>query len=230
MWIKYKIWEVIYLFTGLVEEIGRVVRISKGVNSSKVTINAKKVIADTKLGDSIAINGTCLTVVDLDSDSFTVDIMAETLRMGSFGNLKIGSKVNLERALRLGDRLGGHIVSGHIDGTGEIVNIHDEDISTWIEIEVPFNLIRYIVTKGSIAIDGVSLTVAKLGDRSFSVSLIPHTKGETILDYKKEGDIVNIECDLLGKYIERILEKPNKNKNHNQSNIDLNTLQKYGFL
>ncbi|MCH3964638.1 MAG: riboflavin synthase [Clostridium sp.] len=217
------------MFTGLVEEIGKVIKISKGVNSSKLTIEAEKVVDGTKLGDSIAVNGTCVTVVDLGSSLFTVDVMAETLRMGSLGSLKTGSRVNLERALRVGDRLGGHIVSGHIDGVGKIVEIHEEDISTWVEIEAASNLMRYIVLKGSVALDGVSLTVAKLGRRSFSVSLIPHTKGETVLNYKKTGELVNIECDLMGKYVERLMGIPDE-KVQNKSNLDSEMLKKYGFI
>ena len=217
------------LFTGLVEEIGKVLKISKGTNSSQITIKAEKVLDDAKLGDSIAVNGTCVTAIDFKEDCFTVDVMAETLRMSNLGNAKMGSMVNLERALRIGDRLGGHIVSGHIDGTGSIVNIHDEDISTWLEIEASSDLLKYIVLKGSVALDGVSLTVADLSEKSFSVSLIPHTKGETILYYKKIGDIVNIECDLIGKFVEKMILNPNEQVK-NKSNIDSDMLTKYGFM
>lgn len=217
------------LFTGLVEEIGKILKISKGINSSKISIIAKKVLDNIKLGDSIAVNGTCVTVVDFKENFFTVDVMAETLRMSNLRNVKTGSRVNLERALKLGERLGGHIVSGHIDGTGKIVNIYDEDISTWVEIETSSALLKYIVLKGSVALDGVSLTVADISENSFSISLIPHTKGETILHYKKIGDIVNIECDLIGKYVEKMLENSNK-KVESKSNIDSDMLTKYGFI
>lgn len=217
------------MFTGLVEEIGKVIKVSKGINSSELTIEAKKVIDKTKLGDSIAVNGTCVTVVDLNSNSFTVDIMAETLRMGSLGSLKIGSRVNLERALRIGDRLGGHIVSGHIDGVGKVVDIREEGISTWVEIETPPDLMKYIVLKGSVTLDGVSLTAARLDKGSFSVSLIPHTKGETILHYKKKGDLINLECDLIGKYVEKLMDASDE-KIGNGSNINSEMLEKYGFI
>ncbi|AZV57155.1 riboflavin synthase [Clostridium sp. AWRP] len=217
------------MFTGLVEEIGEILKVSKGRNSSKVSIKAGNLLDGVKLGDSIAVNGTCVTVVDLKKDSFTVDIMAETLRISSLKDLKIGSKVNLERALRLGDRLGGHIVSGHIDGTGKIVDVREEDISTWIDIEASSDLFRYIVRKGSVTIDGVSLTVAELNKNCFSVSLIPHTKMETILDYKKIGDLVNIECDLIGKYVEKMVLNPKKEPEKSGS-IDALKLKEYGFM
>lgn len=220
---------MINLFTGLVEEIGEVSKVLNGKNSSKVTIKAKDLLNGVKMGDSIAVNGTCVTVIDLKKNSFTVDVMAETLRMSSLRDLKVGTKVNLERALRLGDRLGGHIVSGHIDGIGKIVDIREEDISTWIDIEASCNLLRYIVLKGSVAIDGVSLTVAEINKNCFSVSLIPHTKIETILNYKKIGDLVNIECDLIGKYVEKMLLNPKKEQ-ENSSTIDVLTLKKYGFM
>ena len=214
------------MFTGLVEEIGEILKVSKGRNSSKVFIKAGSLLDGVKLGDSIAVNGTCVTVVDLKKDSFAVDVMAETLRMSSLKDLKIGMKVNLERALRLGDRLGGHIVSGHIDGIGKIVDIREEDISTWIDIEAASDLLRYIVLKGSVTIDGVSLTVAEVNKNRFSVSLIPHTKMETILDYKKIGDLVNIECDLIGKYVEKMVLNPKKEQEKSGS-IDALKLKEY---
>lgn len=217
------------MFTGLVEEIGEILKVSKGRNSSKVFIKAGSLLDGVKLGDSIAVNGTCVTVVDLKKDSFAVDVMAETLRMSSLKDLKIGMKVNLERALRLGDRLGGHIVSGHIDGIGKIVDIREEDISTWIDIEAASDLLRYIVLKGSVTIDGVSLTVAEVNKNRFSVSLIPHTKMETILDYKKIGDLVNIECDLIGKYVEKMVLNPKKEQEKSGS-IDALKLKEYGFI
>lgn len=218
------------LFTGLVEEIGKVLKISKGTNSSKISITAQRVLDDVKIGDSIAVNGTCVTVVEFRESFFTVDVMAETLRMSNLRNVKMGSMVNLERALKVGDRLGGHIVSGHIDGTGRIVGIHDEDISTWIEIEASPQLLKYIVLKGSVAVDGVSLTVADLSEQSFSVSLIPHTKGETILHFKKTGHIVNIECDIIGKFVEKMMGKSNADNDTNKSKVDLDMLNKYGFV
>lgn len=216
------------MFTGLVEEIGEIIDVSKGSNSSKLTIRAKKITKDMHIGDSIAVNGTCLTVVKFQSDFFSVDVMAETIRMGSFKNLKCSSLVNLERALKVGDRIGGHMVSGHIDGTGSICDIHREDISTWICIEAPGSILKYVVLKGSICIDGVSLTVARINKNSFSVSIIPHTKQETILSYKHLGDYVNIECDMIGKYVERMIS-PKFEDTNMKSCVNMSILEKYGF-
>lgn len=218
------------MFTGLVEEIGEVLKISKGTNSSKISIKAENILDGVKLGDSIAVNGTCVTVVEFKKNFFTVDVMAETLRMSNLKDLKIGTKVNLERALRLGDRLGGHIVSGHIDGTGKIINIRNEDISTWIDVELSQELLKYVVSKGSITIDGVSLTVAELNKNYFSVSLIPHTKVETILNYKKIGDLVNIECDLIGKYVERMISNSDEKVNDKSGSVNVEKLKEYGFM
>jgi riboflavin synthase len=217
------------LFTGLVEEVGEVLQVSKGENYSKLSIRAEKILRGMKIGDSIAVNGTCLTVTDYGKDFFSVDIMAETLRMGSLKSLKIKSKVNLERALKLGDRFGGHIVSGHIDGTGKIVDIHDEGISTWIDIEVSQDIMKYIVLKGSVTLDGASLTVAKISNNCFSVSLIPHTKMETVLNYRKIGDKVNIECDIIGKYVEKMFLNQRSIQNK-KSDISMDMLSKYGFV
>lgn len=218
------------MFTGLVEEIGEVLKISKGTNSSKISIKAENILDGVKLGDSIAVNGTCVTVVEFKKNFFTVDVMAETLRMSNLKDLKIGTKVNLERALRLGDRLGGHIVSGHIDGTGKIINIRNEDISTWIDVELSQELLKYVVSKGSITIDGVSLTVAELNKNYFSVSLIPHTKVETILNYKKIGALVNIECDLIGKYVERMISNSDEKVNDKSGSVNVEKLKEYGFM
>jgi riboflavin synthase len=217
------------LFTGLVEEVGEVLQVSKGENYSKLSIRAEKILRGMKIGDSIAVNGTCLTVTDYGKDFFSVDIMAETLRMGSLKSLKIKSKVNLERALKLGDRFGGHIVSGHIDGTGKIVDIHDEGISTWIDIEVSQDIMKYIVLKGSVTLDGASLTVAKISNNCFSVSLIPHTKMETVLNYRKIEDKVNIECDIIGKYVEKMFLNQRSIQNK-KSDISMDMLSKYGFV
>ena len=163
------------MFTGLVEEIGTIDSISKSEKSAKITIKAEKVLEDVKLGDSICTNGVCLTVVSFDSHKFTVDVMAESMRRSNLKNLSKGDEVNLERALRLGDRLGGHIVSGHIDGTGKIEDYTREDNAVWITVSAPPELLRYIIQKGSIAIDGVSLTVAYADGEVFKVSIIPHT-------------------------------------------------------
>ena len=185
----------------------------------------------TKIGDSIAVNGICLTVTGMHPGKFTADVMAETLRRSSLGDLQQGSQVNLERAMAADGRFGGHIVSGHIDGTGRIVMVAPEDVAVWVEIEASESLLRYIVEKGSIAIDGISLTVAKLTGQGFAVSLIPHTGAETILLHRKPGDIVNLENDIVGKYVERFLTMATSGmEQQKQSGLDLDFLAGHGFL
>ena len=213
------------MFTGIVEEIGNVRAITYGSASSAITIGAVRVIDGLKTGDSICTNGVCLTVTSFGMDYFTVDVMPETLRQTSLGGLKSGSGVNLERALRLSDRLGGHIVSGHIDGTGKISRMWQEDNAIWITITAATSILKYIIPRGSVALDGVSLTVTAADDRSFSVSIIPHTQQETMLTGKKSGDILNIECDMIAKYIEKLstFQQP-------ATKIDLDFLKKNDFL
>lgn len=219
------------MFTGIIEEIGEIKSISKGSDSSNITIKANTVLEDVKLGDSIAVNGVCLTVTKFNFNEFTVDIMAETLRKSSLYNASIGDKVNLERAIALGERLGGHIVSGHIDCRGEITNIVNEDIATWLTIKPLDKFMKYIILKGSIAVDGVSLTVAKVGDDCFKVSLIPHTKGITTLYNKKIGEFVNLEFDIIGKYIERLFNfKNEEDTKYDKSDISIDLLKKSGFI
>jgi len=193
------------VFTGIVEEIGVVQGIKKGEKSSKLVIKANKILEKTILGDSICSNGVCLTVTNLSGNTFEADVMAETLRRSNLGKLAIGSRVNLERALSLEGRLGGHIVSGHIDGVGEVTSLVKEDNATWVTIKATSQVLKYVVEKGSIAIDGISLTVAYVNDEVFKVSIIPHTGEETILLAKKSGDTVNLECDVIGKYVEKLL-------------------------
>ena len=211
--------------------------VANGNKSAIITIIADKVLKGTKIGDSIAVNGVCLTVTSISGNKFTADVMAETIRRSSLGTLKHGSKVNLERAMAADGRFGGHIVSGHIDGTGVIRSLEREDNAVWVEIETPDKLLKYIVEKGSIAIDGISLTVAKLTDDSFSVSVIPHTGEETTLLAKKPGDIVNLENDIVGKYVERLMnfntsqKSPfdNKTATSTKSNITMDFLTENGF-
>lgn len=212
------------MFTGIIEEIGTVRRIEHGAKGARLTIQAKTVLEDTRIGDSIATNGVCLTVVSMTGDSFSADVMAESLRRSSLGTLQGGSPVNLERAMAANGRFGGHIVSGHIDGTGTIASQKREDNAVWVKIKTPAPLLRYIVEKGSIAIDGVSLTVAAVTDTDFSVSIIPHTGAQTILLGKKPGDPVNLECDVIGKYVEK-LTAPHKTRG-----ISTNFLAENGFL
>lgn len=217
------------MFTGIVEEVGSIQGIKKGEKSSKLLINARKVLQQTKIGDSICTNGVCLTVTNLTHRYFEADVMAETLRCSNLGQLSIGSGVNLERALRVDSRLGGHIVSGHIDGLGEINSIIKEDNATWIAIKTNPSMLKYIIKKGSIAIDGVSLTVADVNEESFTVSIIPHTGEETILLYKRMGDTVNLECDVIGKYVEKLLGL-NCTSEKKNSSISEDFLQCHGFM
>ncbi len=218
------------MFTGIVEEIGTIQGIKKGNKSSKLLIKANKVLDKTNLGDSICTNGVCLTVTNLDKNTFEADVMAETLRRSNLGDLSIGSNVNLERALSLQTRLGGHIVSGHIDGVGEVLSLVKEDNATWVSIKASNDILKYIVEKGSIAIDGISLTVAYVDDSIFKVSIIPHTKDETTLLTKKCGETVNLECDVIGKYVEKLLGFNNKNKEIKESKITEDFLKNNGFF
>jgi riboflavin synthase len=211
------------MFTGIIEEIGKISNIKRGARSAILSIQASKVLEDAHLGDSIAVNGVCLTVTTLNGDVFTADVMNETLSRSSLGSLRAGSPVNLERAMAAGGRFGGHIVSGHIDGTGRIASVTRDDNAVWFRIMADKKLLRYIVEKGSIAIDGISLTVAKTDSESFSVSIIPHTIGQTILGTRKVGDTVNLENDIIGKYVEKLMQ-------NDESGVTLDLLAKNGFM
>ncbi|MDC7293022.1 riboflavin synthase [Butyrivibrio sp. DSM 10294] len=195
------------MFTGIIEEIGRVKAISRNSANSRLTIEAKKVLEDVRIGDSIAVNGVCLTVVSFDAVSFTVDVMNETYSRSSLGELRSDSSVNLERAMAAGGRFGGHMVSGHIDGTGRIKATRRDGNAVWYEITAEHALLEGIVEKGSITIDGISLTVAKVTTSSFSVSIIPHTLEQTILKDKRPGSVVNLETDMIGKYVRAFLSQ-----------------------
>lgn len=218
------------LFTGIVEEVGEIRGIKKGEKSSILSIKANKVIEDVKLGHSICTNGVCLTVTNIYGNIFDADVMAETLRRSNLGELKVGSKVNLERALSAKGRFGGHIVSGHIDGVGKIVSLEKEDNAIWVTIEAKENILQYIVEKGSIAIDGISLTVAYVDDKVFKVSVIPHTGKETILLSKTIEDTVNLECDVIGKYVEKLLTFQSGKKIEKKDSINEDFLKENGFL
>ena len=215
------------MFTGIIEEIGTVKNIQRNGSNSFIVIEAKKVLEDVHLGDSIAVNGVCLTVTKTDGSIFQADVMNETLSRSSLGELRQGSKVNLERAMATNGRFGGHIVSGHIDGTGIITDIVNDGIAIWYTISANADIMRYIVEKGSIAIDGISLTVARVTDRDFSVSVIPHTAEMTILSTKSEGQRVNLENDIIGKYVEKLMKPAEKSKN---SGIDMSFLSSNGFI
>lgn len=193
------------MFTGIIEEIGVLKERRDGSHSCTLTVRCEKILEGTKIGDSIAVNGTCLTVTKLNADSFDVDVTPETMRRTAFSIVRVGSKLNLERALRIGDRLGGHLVSGHVDFVGKLIKKEQEGNAVNLTFSVPEQWMKYILAKGSIAIDGVSLTIAKKQSNSFFVSLIPHTGEITILLLKQIGDPVNIECDCIGKYIEQLI-------------------------
>lgn len=213
------------MFTGIIEEIGAVKALQKGQSSSYIEIQANKILTDIHRGDSIAVNGVCLTVTDFTENAFRADVMNETLSRSSLGSLKNGSPVNLERAMPANGRFGGHIVSGHIDGTGCIRSIQKDGIAVCYTISADSKILRYIVEKGSVAIDGISLTVTGVTDRDFSVSIIPHTASQTILQTKKTGDTVNLENDIIGKYVEKLMRADASSK----SGISREFLEAYGF-
>lgn len=217
------------MFTGIIEEVGILEELSIGNGFGVVKVKCNKVLEDTKIGDSIATNGVCLTVMEFDALSFKAEVMGETLAKSNLGSLKVGDKLNLERALRLSDRLGGHIVSGHIDGVGEILSIKEEKDGTWFTISAPKDVLRYIIHKGSIGIDGISLTVAYVDNDIFKVSVIPHTLENTILSDKKVNSKVNLECDLVGKYIEKLFTPKDENEEVKKSTITMEFLKNNGF-
>ena len=216
------------MFTGLVAELGTVQSLARQGESYHLTVSAAKVMANLKIGDSVAVNGACLTVVRLDGGAFTADVMPETVRLTNIGQLRVGDKVNLERTLRLCDGLDGHIVSGHVEGQGVIVGRRPEGIAMVVTISAPPELLKYIIKKGSVAIDGISLTVTQTTDTDFSVSLIPHTAKETTLGFKDVGDRVNLETDIIGKYVERMLSWDKQQDG--AALLDKNTLLENGFM
>lgn len=216
------------MFTGIIEEIGRVCAVHRGGDSSYISIGADKIFSGLHIGDSVAVNGVCLTVTEFGGGVFKADVMNETLSRSSLGSLKSGSYVNLERAMAADGRFGGHIVSGHIDGTGTITEVKKDGIAVWYKISADAEILRYIVEKGSIAIDGISLTVAKLTEETFSVSVIPHTAAQTVLSLKKAGDTVNLENDIIGKYVERLLGRGELARSE-KSGITMDFLAKHGF-
>ena len=215
------------MFTGIVEEMGVIRAIRRGAHSSVLSIGAMAILSDLKIGDSVAVNGVCLTATGADSGGFTADVMHETLDRSSLGALSVGSRVNLERAMAADGRFGGHIVSGHIDGTGRITATRRDDNAVWYTVEAAPALLRYVVEKGSVTIDGISLTVATVTERDFSVSVIPHTAAVTLLGQRRTGDRVNLESDLVGKYVERLLRPAPEEKG--QSRLTMEFLTQHGF-
>jgi riboflavin synthase len=215
------------MFTGLIREVGEIVKIEKGKHSAKLTIRGNNILGDIEIGDSIAVNGVCLTVTTYNNKTFTVDVMPETISMTNIRYLQSKSYVNLEPALRVGDRFGGHIVTGHIDGTGTVKSIYKDDNATRITINTKEELRKYIINNGSVAIDGISLTVANVSVDSFEVSIIPLTSMDTTILMKKIGETVNIECDVIGKYVESMV---NNNTDTSQSKIDKDFLRTNGFM
>jgi riboflavin synthase len=216
------------MFTGIIEEIGVLKDIKRTTNDYQLTIAAKKMVEDVQLGDSISVNGVCLTVTSFSSDQFTVDVMPETIKATSLKSLSNGSHVNLERAMSANGRFGGHFVSGHVDSIGTVKSRHQVSNAVYFWIEVDPKMMKYIVSKGSITVDGISLTVVETTDNQFSISIIPHTITETILQFKRNGDIVNIECDMLAKYMERLLEK--RETGSSNKGLTLDKLEQNGYV
>ncbi|WP_102274940.1 riboflavin synthase [Cytobacillus massiliigabonensis] len=217
------------MFTGIIEELGTVKRAVKNGKTIKLTIKASKIIEDVHLGDSIAVNGVCLTVTDLNGKEFSMDVMPETFNGTSLSSVKEQTKVNLERAMAANGRFGGHFVTGHVDGTGQILKKSVSENAIYIDISVPNSFSHLLLMKGSIAIDGISLTVFGITDDSVTVSIIPHTAKETVLDLKHPGDSVNIEFDMLAKYLFSFMNKHQKDTSPKQT-LSENFLKEHGFL
>ena len=215
------------MFTGIIEELGTVERVTRGRVSAVLAIRAEAILSDLKIGDSVAVNGVCLTATSLTGHGFTADVMHETLDRSALAGLGPGSPVNLERAMAANGRFGGHIVAGHVDGVGTIAAIEKDDNAIWFTITAPAQVLRYVVEKGSIAIDGISLTVARVEPDRFAVSVIPHTAAVTLLGLRRTGDRVNLESDLVGKYVERLLRPAPEEKG--QSRLTMEFLTQHGF-
>ncbi len=214
------------MFTGIVEGLGEIVSKNPIVKGIRFVIKAPFDLSDVKLGDSISVNGVCLTVINLEIQTFAVEVSPETLMRTTLGGLQVGTKVNLERALQIGDRLGGHLVSGHVDGIGEVISRKESGDFLFFTIKVPENLTKYIIEKGSIAVDGISLTINAISQNLVELAIIPHTARITTMGFRRPGDLVNIEVDLIGKYIERLLQPYLRPKD----SITLEFLKEHGFL
>lgn len=217
------------IFTGLISELGTIKNIARGKASYQLTIDHKKMMGDLKVGDSVAVNGACLTVIEIKEDNFTVDVMPESVKLTTIQYLSVGSKANLEQTLRLSDRLDGHIVSGHVDGMGKIVKKVKDDIAWRITVAASKDILNFIVLKGSITIDGISLTVIEITDTNFTVSIIPLTAKHTTLGIKDVGEMVNLETDVLAKYVAKLLNLTS-NKSNDKSGISLALLAENGYI
>ncbi|MFD0943647.1 riboflavin synthase [Savagea faecisuis] len=216
------------MFTGIIEEIGAIRAIQPSSAGMKLTITGEKVLQDAKIGDSIAVNGVCLTVETLGANAFTADVMHETMKATTLGSLSTQSAVNLERALAAGDRFGGHFVSGHVDTVGQIVKTRRKDNARYVEIDIPEPFRRYLIQKGSVAVDGTSLTLFGVTERGFIISLIPTTERDTVLGAKDVGDPVNIECDMFAKYIDELLTA--REQTTQSSGVTMDVLMQNGFV
>jgi riboflavin synthase len=212
------------MFIGIIEELGRIKGIVKKSGNTGLAIEGKITLEEAKIGDSISVNGTCLTIAEIKKNLFRVDVSPETLRSTNLGELRIGDRVNLERAARLSDRIGGHIVTGHVDSIGIIREKRTHGDSSFYRIEAPKEVLRYVVLKGSIAVDGISLTITDLTESDFGLVIIPHTSTITTMGFKKVGDKVNLEVDILGKYVERVLLY------RESKGITMDSLKEYGFI
>lgn len=217
------------MFTGIVEEMGAITSLEKTLAGTRMTILASAVMGDLKIGDSISVNGTCLTVVTKSERDFAVEISPETLSVTTLGQLAAGAPVNLERAMKLNERIGGHLVAGHVDGVGTVRSRHQAGNAIFFTVEAPSEILRYCVAKGSITVDGISLTINEIGDHSFGVAIIPHTAKATTLGLKQVNDTVNLESDLIGKYVERLLQERNQVPK-STTIIDKDYLQKRGLI
>jgi riboflavin synthase len=218
------------MFTGIVEEMGAVTSMDKTLAGTRMTILASTVLSDLKIGDSVSVNGTCLTVVTKGERDFAVEVSPETLSVTTLGHLAAGAPVNLERAMKLNERIGGHLVAGHVDGVGTIRSRHQEGNAIFFTIEAPSEILRYCVVKGSITVDGISLTINEISDKGFSVAIIPHTAKVTTLGLKRVSDTVNLESDLIGKYVERLLQERGQVAKKPTPVIDKDYLRKRGLM
>jgi len=218
------------MFTGIIEGLGTITELRQSDQGKRLALEADFVLDHTKIGDSISVSGACLTVVAIEGKCFKVDVSPETLARTTFGRSKIGDRVNLERALRLSGRIDGHLVSGHIDGMGTIKHKKDTGNAIIVTIGVPESLSRYMIKKGSVAVDGISLTINNCGRDSFDVSIIPHTAKLTTIGFNKVGDLVNIETDMIGKYVERFVTERQYNDKETGKSVDMEFLAKTGFL